>query len=298
MIVLLEVSMAVWDNIIAIGTSLSTSLPHLASLGVTILIIFIIYKLLISGLKKFLFRKAKTKRDKNNAHMVILFWKYVFLAFGIIAIIFVSTGSLTAFGLSAGLFTAALGWALQRPITGVAGWMMVMVKKPFKIGDRILIEDIKGDVTDITLTHIYIKELGGIIGGEETSGRTILVPNSKLFEKNIINYTFNNKYIRDQVKVQVTYESNLKDATKLAVKAAKTILGTKAIEETEEPYALTYFAGSGINMYVRYQAPNDQLQRIGSSITQKIYETFGTREDIEFAYPHRVIDYKKKKRKN
>lgn len=284
--------MAVWDNIINVGTYIVENIPNLFSFVVSIVTIFIIYKFLIKTLDKVLMSKAKTRRDKNNAHMILLFWKYIFLGFGILAVIFVSTGSLAAFGVSAGLLTAALGWALQRPITGVAGWMMVMIKKPFKIGDRILIEKVRGDVTDISLTHIYVKELGGIIGGEETSGRTILIPNSKLFEKNIINYTLNNKYIRDQVKIQVTYESNLKKAMKLATKAAHTVLGEEMVKETEEPYALTYFADSGINLYVRYNAPNDQLQRIGSQITQKIYSSYARHDDVEFAYPHRVLAYK------
>ncbi|MFP4117875.1 MAG: mechanosensitive ion channel family protein [Candidatus Woesearchaeota archaeon] len=259
------------------------------SIAITIIAVFFVYKILVSAMKRWLLSNAKTKHENNDALMVIKFWKYILFFFGVLTVIFVSTGSFAAFGVSAGLFTAALGWALQRPITGIAGWIMVMVKKPFKIGDRILIDAIRGDVVDITLTHVYLKELGGIISGEETSGRTILVPNSILFEKNIINYSLNNKYIRDQVKVQVTYESDLHKAKKLAVKAAKEVLGKETLEETDEPYALTYFADSGINMYIRYQVPAEKLQKMGAEITQKIYDHFKEHKDIQFAYPHRAI---------
>ncbi len=112
--------------------------------------------------------------------------------------------SWTALGLGVGLLSVAIGWALQRPITGMAAWFMIVVKRPFEIGDRVTIGAVKGDVVDITLTHIYINEIGGLVPSEENSGRTIMIPNSVLFEQNIINYTLQNEFVLDQVVTMVT----------------------------------------------------------------------------------------------
>ena len=70
-------------------------------------------------------------------------------------------------GLTAAFLSMVLGWSLQRPVTGVAAWLMVMIKRPFQIGDRIIIQGVRGDVLDISPTHVLLGEVGGTIGGEE-----------------------------------------------------------------------------------------------------------------------------------
>lgn len=269
------------------------NIPKMISLVVSLLLIFILYKIAIGGLKKILGLRAKTKSEKNNVKMIIGFWRYIFLMFAVLSIIFVSTGSLAIFGLSAGLMSAALGWALQRPITGIAGWMMVMLKKPFKIGHRIIIGKVKGDVVDISLTHVYLGEIGGLTGGEERSGRVILIPNAKLFEEDIINYTYDSEYVLDQVKIPITFESDLKEATNLSITAAKKILGKDLIKKTQTPYVLNYFGDSSINLFVRYKCPTEKLQSVSSSLVKEIYEQIKLTKKVNLAYPHRVIIPKK-----
>jgi len=88
-----------------------------------------------------------------------------------------------------------LGWSLQQPVTGIAAWLMIILKKPFKIGDRVVIAGVTGDVTGITLTHVILNQVGGSIGGEERSGRGILIPNAILFQHMIINYTLDQEYM-------------------------------------------------------------------------------------------------------
>ncbi len=72
---------------------------------------------------------------------------------------------------------------------------MVVTKRPFDIGDRIIIGDIKGDIVDINLSHIRMLEVGGLTEDEEVSARIVMVPNWMLFEKNIIDYTLDNDYV-------------------------------------------------------------------------------------------------------
>ncbi|MCK4521832.1 MAG: mechanosensitive ion channel family protein, partial [Nanoarchaeota archaeon] len=201
----------------------------------------------------------------------------------------------TGLGVTVGLFTAALGWALQKPITGIAGWIMLVVKRPFDIGDRIIIGKVRGDVDDITLTHIYIKEIGGIVSGEENSGRIVMVPNSKLFEQDIINYTLQDEYVLDQVAVTVTYECNLDRAIKIALEAAKKCARDFIKQTGKKPYALTYFEPNGINVRVRYFAPAKHLQEISSAITKEIFDNIRKTKSVEIAYPHTEVVFRKKK---
>jgi len=271
-----------------------TSWPVLRTI-ITIIILIVIFNIIVSLIKRALLKKAKSKRQISN---IQIFSKVLTLVFALIVVlfaVFAYAGSWSGLGLSLGLFSAALGWALQKPITGIAAWIMVVVRRPFEIGDRVIIGTVRGDVVNISLTHIYLKEIGGIVAGEENSGRIVMVPNSILFEQNIINYTLDNDYILGEVITTITYGSDIDEAIKLSKKAAKKI--TKEIIEkyNKEPYVRTYFQPSGMNIQVRFLAESRRLQETTSEITQEIFRLIKKSKDVEIAYPHTQIIYKDKK---
>jgi len=248
--------------------------------------------------KRRLYAKARTKKLRHNITIFSNLLTYTFFIIGIMMVIFSYTGNIFSIGLTAGLLTAALGWALQRPITGIAGWIMVVVAKPFGIGDRIVVGGVKGDVSNITLTHIYLKEFGGTIGGEETSGRIVMVPNSVLFEKDLINYTFQDDYILDEVSVAVTYESNIEKAKEICVKAAKKV--TDQVKDSiygryPKPYLRLNFQPSGIDVRIRYYAPADKRLEYNSKLTEEIFKGICADKSVEIAYPHTEVIYREKK---
>ncbi len=247
---------------------------------------------ILNTLKNIFLKKAKTKKEKSNIEIFFNFINYFLIFLFIIFAFFAYGGNLTGIGVVAGLLSAALGWALQRPITGMAAWLMVILKRPFEIGDRVIIGNIKGDVTDITLTHIHIREIGGTISSEETSGRIILIPNAKLFEENIINYTFHDELILDQVIFTITYESNLEKAKKIALKKAKEVL-CKYFKNFSPPYLRIWLQPSGINIHIRYQVPAQKREEISSEITQAIIREILSEKEINFAYPHQEVLIKK-----
>jgi small-conductance mechanosensitive channel len=265
---------------------------------ITIIVLIMAFNFILHFVKKALLKRVKSKRQISNVEVFSSVFKYIFLLVLIISAIFSYTGSFTGLGLTLGFISAALGWALQKPITGMAAWIMIVIKRPFVIGDRIIIGDVKGDVTDITLTHIYIGEIGGIVAGEESSGRIIMVPNSILFEQKIINYTHSrDEYILDQVVVPITFESNLGKATEIALESSKK-LTKEFIEITKkDPYVRTFFQPNGINVHVRYYSPAKRLQEISSLMTKEIFDRIMKTKEVEFAYPHTEILYREKKMK-
>ena len=142
--------------------------PILALL--TILVLLITYKLTRKALKSYMQHRAYNEVNVLN---FLAMYRYVFIfivvVFGAIAL----SGSMKTLGISAGFLGMMLGWSLQAPVTGIAAWLMIILKRPFKLGDRIIIAGIIGEVTDITLTHIILNQVGGTIGGEEKSGRCL-----------------------------------------------------------------------------------------------------------------------------
>ncbi len=276
--------------------SVITFIPLVPLLRTTIVVSvsFIVLNVIIKTIEKNMMKKAHSKSQITNVKIVSRVLHYIVLILLLLFAIFSYTGSWAGLGIGLGLISAGLGFALQKPITGFAAWIMVITKRPFEIGDRVIIGTVKGDVADITPTHIYLHEVGGTVPGDETSGRTILIPNSILFEQNIINYTIEDEFILGQVVVSVTYESNLDDALAIVRTAAKKVLEKHSVKLKKEPYTRTFFAPSSIEIHTRYFVPVLQSQEIESAITKEIYDRFKNSSSLEFAYPHLEVLHRKK----
>jgi len=117
-----------------------------------------------------------------------------------------------------------LVWALQKPISGIVAWLILISRRYFKIGDRVIISNVKGEISNITMTHIFLNEIGGTILGEEKSGRSVMIPTSIIFEQEVINYTHKDNYILDEVTTTITYGSKLDIAEKTVTASVKKIM--------------------------------------------------------------------------
>ncbi|MCA9485707.1 MAG: mechanosensitive ion channel family protein [Nanoarchaeota archaeon] len=274
--------------------NLGISAAPVARTVLILIALFIIFSVVLGLVKRSLKKYAKTKQQRSSIEIFSRLFKIVFVVVAVIIAIFSYTGSLTGLGIAAGLTTAALGWALQRPITGIAAWLMVVVKRPFNIGDRIIIGDIKGDVKDITLTHIVVDEVGGLVNAEVQSGRVVMIPNYLLYELNIINYTRQHDFVIGETIVQVTYESNLDKAMEICYESAAkfTESGSKKVRD---PMIRVVMAESGIDVKVRFYGEAFLIQKITSDITKEIFDRVLKEKDVEFAYPHTELIFKDKR---
>lgn len=266
-------------------TELERYIPLIRTI-IIVIVIFLIISFIISLIKKGLLKKVKSKKQRSNVKIFSKILKII-LFIGLILIAFSSYyQSWTGLAVWAGLFSAALGWALQRPITGIAAWIMVVTKRPFEIGDRILIGNTIGDVSEISLTHIYLKEIGGTIASEESSGRVILIPNSILFEQKIINYTMQDDFILDEVITLVTYESDLEKSKEICLKAGLNFLDPEMKDKKEFPYIRVFQQDSGIHVKVRYNVrPSKRIETL-SNIHNEIITNINKTQDVNIAYPH------------
>jgi small-conductance mechanosensitive channel len=259
--------------------------------ALTILILWVVYKVSTKMLRRYLRRKPL---KAENVERFFFAWRYVWVGIGVIFLLVGFSGSFTALGISAAFLGLVLGWSLQAPVTGIAAWLMILVKRPFRIGDRIIISGIIGDVVDITLTHVIVNQAGGTVGGEEKSGRGVLIPNAILFQQIIHNYSFESQYILDEVPVLITYESDL-DAAEGICRTAATEVTQDIIKQTgKEAFTRVELADSGIRIHLRYQSVAVERQKIGSEIVRAIVREFNKTDQVEFAYPHTEVLYRPK----
>ena len=112
---------------------------------------------------------------------------------------------------SFGLISLILGFALQTPITSFIGWIYILVREPYRVGDRIKIGNATGDVLDVNYLDTTLWEFGGdYLSTEHPSGRIIKFPNSTVLSSPVYNYTWPLfPYIWNEIKFQVAYNADL-----------------------------------------------------------------------------------------
>ena len=113
--------------------------------------------------------------------------------------------------LSLGLISLILGFALQTPITSFIGWIYILMREPYRVGDRIKIGTVSGDVIDVHYLDTTLWEFGGdYLSTEHPSGRIIKFPNSNVLSTPVYNYTWPVfPYIWNEIKFHVAYNSDL-----------------------------------------------------------------------------------------
>jgi len=133
---------------------------------------------------------------------------------------------------SLGLISLILGFALQTPITSFIGWIYILVRAPYRVGDRIKIGDATGDVIDVSYLDTTLWEFGGqYLSTDHPSGRIIKFPNSSVLGTAVYNYSWPLfPYIWNEISFQVAYQSDLEFVAKVMQETAEEELGQAMIE--------------------------------------------------------------------
>ena len=152
---------------------------------------------------------------------------------------------------SVGLLSLVMGLAVQTPVTSFLGWIYILVRAPYRVGDRIKISDATGDVIDVGYLDTTLWEFGGgdILSTDHPTGRIIKFPNSKVLSKTVYNYSWPVfPYIWNEIKFNVAYESDLEFIAETMQRVAAEEVGERMMKQ--------------ISVYreILAQTPVDQLE--------------------------------------
>ncbi|MCJ7771857.1 MAG: mechanosensitive ion channel family protein [Desulfobacterales bacterium] len=207
-------------------------------------------------------------------------------------------GSLTTL---LGLASAGVAIAMHDTIANIAGWFFIMFRKPFKVGDRIEIGEIAGDVIDIRTFQFSVVEIGNWVDADQSTGRIVHVPNSKVLREPLANYHIGFEYIWNEIPVLITFESNWKKAKRLlegiALNNAEHL--SKGAQEQILDAAKKYFIfygkltpivyttvkDSGVLLTIRYLVNPRQRRSTEQQIWEAVLDAFNNEIDIDLAYP-------------
>jgi small-conductance mechanosensitive channel len=251
---------------------------------------------------------AQMKRHPENEGDLIMIKGLVralfiiIIVFSVLSVIFKVGALLAVIGAFAGMF---LGWSLQGPVSGFVAWILITIKRPFKVGDRVLFPSwgLIGDVLDVGVMHTRLNQVGGTVGGEDKSNREILIPNAALWANVIINYTSSltvaggeetqgARYVLDEVVVRTTYGSDPEEVKKILVDAAHKVTGEIINETGREPYIRCDMYDYGVYYRLRFMNIPTDRPRIQSMITDEVVKAFNQSDKVDFAIPW-VYSFKK-----
>jgi small-conductance mechanosensitive channel len=200
-----------------------------------------------------------------------------------------------------GLISAGIAIALKDPLVNMVAWLFILIRQPFKVGDRIQIGEIAGDVIDIRLFQFSLNEIGNWVDADQSTGRIIHIPNGKIFTEPQSNYTAGFQYIWHEIPVLLTFESNWKKAKQILTDVVNHH-GVQLSQEAEKqikaaartflifynkltPIVYTTVKDSGVLLTLRYMCGPRERRSIEEKIWEDILIKFAECDDIDFAYP-------------
>jgi small-conductance mechanosensitive channel len=186
-------------------------------IGATI-ILFIIVRLVKRALNK----RIEDKDARYRARKFVTLIGYIAILF-VAGIVF--SDKLGGLAVTLGVASAGVAFALQEVIVSFAGWLAVSLGGYYKVGDRIMLGGIKGDVIDIGLLRTTIMEIEDWIRGDQYNGRVVRVANSFIFKKPVFNYSGDFPFLWDEIVVPVRYGSEYTLAREILEKVAMEVTG-------------------------------------------------------------------------
>ncbi|MGB5244436.1 MAG: mechanosensitive ion channel domain-containing protein [Lutimonas sp.] len=208
--------------------------------------------------------------------------------------IFTFVGEIKYFTIAIGIMSAGVALALQEVILSIAGWIAILTSNMYKTGDRIEINQIKGDVIDIGITRTTLMEIGVWVSSDNYSGRIVQVSNAFVFKGTVHNYSTDFPFVWDEINLPVQYgsdlvmaddiirrtaEENLMDYTEIAKKEWKHLVKKYLIENANvEPTLTLKLTDNWIEFNFRYVVDYKKRRMTKDKLYQEIYRQFQLNE--------------------
>ena len=188
----------------------------------------------------------------------------------------VKSSSLVALVGAAGL---AVGLALQGSLSNFAGGVLILVFKPFKVGDFISAQGVDGTVKEITIFTTKLNTFGNQVA---------ILPNGQLSNNNIINFNAEDTR-RDKIDIGIGYGSNIKKAKEILLEICASHEGIM-----KDPAPVVFvgaLADSSVNLTLRFWAKNEDFWAAHFFVMEETKARFD-KEGIEIPFPQLDVHQK------
>ena len=233
---------------------------------VALAFVFIVIGMKLIGWVRKILRKSLEKNHADTGLVQFLdslvkYGLYILLALTILQRFGVQTTSIVA---AIGSVGVAIGLALQGSLSNFAGGVIILLIKPFKVGDYVIQGSLEGTVSEIQLFYTTLTT---------PDNRKIIIPNGQLADNSLINATAADTRRLD-IKVGISYNSDVKLAKDLLLKLGENDSDTLKEEGKAPMAAVAELADSSVNMLLRVWTPTDKYWDVKFRLTEAVKFAF------------------------
>jgi small-conductance mechanosensitive channel len=231
---------------------------------------------------------------------------YVAFTIAVLILVQVWFSAIQSLGTFLGLLSAGLAIALRDPVANLGGWLFIVWRRPFDLGDRIQIGDHAGDVVDRRIFQFTIMEIGNWVSADQSTGRLIHIPNSALFTEPLANYVSGFPYLWNELEVMVTFESDWRRAKVLLTEVAESLTvditreANRPSRRGEQRFLIHYrkltpvvyvsVANSGVSLTLRYLCRPRERRGTADALWERILDMIESNDSIQLAYPTQRVN--------
>ena len=258
------------------GKFMDKIIGFLPSLIGAIIVLFVgvwICRLIRKFVRRLMIARSVDITIQNFVNELLRWVLYIILFLTVIQKVGVPVSSFLGALAAAGV---AIGLALQGSLSNFAGGIMLLILKPFRIGDSIEVEGHLGTVERIGMFYTTIIKFGN---------ERVIIPNGPLFSDNIINYS-QNPTRRDNIIVGIGYGSDLKKAKEILYSLTQSC--PTALQDPAPVVYVNELADSSVNFTLRVWSKTEHYWDTHFYLIEQIKLTFD-KEGIEIPFPQRDV---------
>lgn len=275
-----ELVVPVWDllnhPIISVGKSSIT----IWAIVINILLVMT-FLIAISRAKKWLLSSVMSKKGVNtsNWRAAITLSYYAILGLGLVGILQATGLDLSFFTVLTGAIGIGVGFGMQTVFSNFVSGIIILIEKPIKLGDRIEVGDVSGNVLSISVRATTIVTNDNI---------SIIIPNSDFISKQVINWSYSGNKVRIRISVGVAYDSDPTVVERLLLEVAANEPGV--LNSPVPKVRLTEFGESGLmfSLLVWTQEYSDRMGALKSLLNFRVLKVF-KENNIRIPYPQRDL---------
>lgn len=201
--------------------------------------------------------------------------------------------------ISYGILAAGVAIALQDILRNFVGGIYIMISGIFRVGDRISIGDMAGDVMDVGIMSTTFMEIGHWVQGDQPTGRIVIIPNAVIITGTVYNFTKDHNFVWDEITIPITYDSDWRSAREVffaIVREETEELTLQAEAEIErigekyylpkkvvEPSVFLSLTDNWIRLDIRYVADTRQRRILRDRIMQRLMEAVDAHPEFSVA---------------
>ncbi len=208
--------------------------------------------------------------------------RYLMLLIGLLAIVQTAGIDLTTFNVLAGAVGIGVGFGLQNVVSNFIAGIIIMFERPIKVGGRIVVNDVEGNVVEIGARGTTVLNNDNI---------AVIVPNSKFITENVVNWKYNDDKVRFRIPLSVAYGSDARQVERILLELAG--VDTDVLKDPPPVVRFMAFGEDGLQFELRAWSSSlvDRKGKLISQLNFAIYDRFQL-EGIAFPFPQRDLHLK------